>query len=226
MTVALNPLDAAPFILDPGVRVVVAGYTGRDEAEVRRHIDELAAIGVAPPPQVPMVYPMATELLTTAESLTVAGDNTSGEVEPVYIRHADDWYLGVGSDHTDRTLETVDIGASKQACPKPMGPVVAPIDDWAALDFDACQASSVVDGVTYQQGALAGLRGPSDLLKVLIGRDNTLADGDLVVFGGTLPLLDGTFVPGTGWQLSITLPDGTELSHSYTVTTKTEKGTH
>jgi hypothetical protein len=33
---------------------VVAGYTGRDAAAVQHHIDELAAIGVAPPPSVPM----------------------------------------------------------------------------------------------------------------------------------------------------------------------------
>lgn len=218
MTVTLTPIGGTPFTLDPDVQVIVAGYTGRDETEVRHHIDELAAIGVAPPPKVPMVYPMPTELLTTSETLTVTGDNTSGEIEPVFVRHGGKWFLGVGSDHTDRTLETVDIGESKQACPKPIGSRVTAVTDWAAFDYDACQATCTVDDAIYQKGCLTGLRRPDDLLKILIDRDDDLAAGDLVVYGGTLPLIDGAFVPGVDWTLSITLPDGTELTHSYTVT--------
>lgn len=220
MTVTLTPIGAESFTLDPAVQVIVAGYTGRDEAQVRQHIDELAAIGVTPPPRVPMVYPMPTELLTTTATLTVAGDNTSGEVEPIYIRHAGNWYLGVGSDHTDRTLETVDIGQSKQACPKPIGAQVVPIADWESFNYDACHATSTVDGTIYQRGPLAGLRRPEQLLATLIDRDDRLVGGDLVIFGGTLPLIDGKFVPGANWTLAITLPGGTELTHSYTVNAK------
>lgn len=220
MTVTLSPIGAGSFSLAPDVRVIVAGYTGRDEGQVRHHIEELAAIGVTPPPEVPMVYPMPTDLLSASTEVTVAGDNTSGEVEPVYIRHDGQWYLGVGSDHTDRTLETVDIGESKRACPKPIGPTIAAVADWASFDYDACEAASTVDDTTYQQGMLSGLRRPDELLAILLGRDRQLADGDLVVFGGTLPLLDGTFVPGSAWSLSLTLPDGTELTHTYTVKTK------
>ena len=217
-TVTFEPIDAEAFSLDPDVRVIVAGYTGRDEAQVRHHIEELAAIGVAPPAEVPMVYPMPTGLLTTATEFPIAGDNTSGEVEPVYIRHHGQWYLGVGSDHTDRTLETVDIGDSKRACPKPVGQQVTRITDWAGFDFDACQAASTVDGVVYQGGSLSGLRRPEALIDVLVGRDPSLVSGDLVVFGGTLPLLHGTFVAGAVWTLGITLPEGIELTHTYAVT--------
>src|SRR5690606_30439461 len=45
-------------------RAIIAGYTGRDRASVQAHIDELAAIGIPPPPQVPMFYPIPRELLT------------------------------------------------------------------------------------------------------------------------------------------------------------------
>lgn len=213
----LNPHGGEPITMTD-YRVIVAGYTGRDEAQVRHHIDELAAIGVPPPPQVPMLYPMAGDSATTAEQVSVAGDNTSGEVEPVYVRHRGRWYLGVGSDHTDRTLETVDIGDSKQACPKPIGPDVVAVDDWAQFDWDACQASSRVDGKPYQSGSLAGLRRPDDLLAVLADRLTDLGDGDLICFGGTLPLIDGVFVPGTEWDLEIVLPQGHTLRHRYTTT--------
>jgi hypothetical protein len=219
----LKAIGAAPITLDPQVRVVVAGYTGRDEAAVRNHIDELAEIGVTPPPQVPMVYPMPVELLSTAADIEVTGANSSGEVEPVYIRAGGNWYFGVGSDHTDRTLETVDIGESKRACPKPVGARVIPVADWVSFDFDNCRASCTVDGKLYQQGALAGLRRPDALLELLTGRQPELADGDLVVFGGTLPLIDGQFIPGKTWELSITLPGGVTLSHRYRATIRTHE---
>ena len=52
-TVALTDFD-----------LVVAGYTGRDEASVKKHIDELAAIGVAPPETVPAFYELPASLAT------------------------------------------------------------------------------------------------------------------------------------------------------------------
>ena len=36
--------------------LIVAGWTGRDEAALRHHIEELAAIGVPRPSSVPVFY--------------------------------------------------------------------------------------------------------------------------------------------------------------------------
>jgi Protein of unknown function (DUF2848) len=221
MTLTLYPVGATEPVLLTGFRSIVAGYTGRNEEQVRHHIDELAAIGVAPPPQVPMLYPMPDGAVTTAAEVTVSGDNSSGEIEPVLIRVAGRSYLGIGSDHTDRSLETVDIGESKRVCPKPIGVQVLSVDDWSAFDWDACRARSWVDGVLYQDGPLAGLRRPDNLLAIVADRLADLADDeDFVCFAGTLPLLDGTFVPGSQWELELALPDGRTLRHTY----RTQKG--
>jgi hypothetical protein len=221
MTLTLYPADSSDPLALNGFRCIVAGYTGRDEAQVRHHIDELAAIGVAPPPQVPMLYPMPDGAATTGADITVPGDNSSGEIEPVLIRHGGRCYLGVGSDHTDRTLETVDIGESKRVCPKPIGVNVVAVDDWSQFDWDTCRARSWVDGALYQDGLLAGLRRPDNLLAIIATRLTDLADDeDFVCFAGTLPLLDGTFVPGVAWDLELTLPDGQSLRHTY----RTQKG--
>ncbi|MGV9674020.1 DUF2848 family protein [Nocardia sp. NPDC003482] len=208
-------LDSGEILRFAGARALVAGYTGRDEAAVRHHIAELAAIGVAPPENVPMLYPVATATVTTAAATPVPSADTSGEVEPVLLRHRGRYFLGVGSDHTDRALETVDIGESKRACAKPLGATVVEIGDWARFDWDACRARSWVDGRLYQDGTLAALRAPGDLLAVVaerIGDDG----GDLVCFAGTLPLLDGRFTPGHRWDLELVLPDGRALTHTYT----------
>ncbi|TDD85919.1 DUF2848 family protein [Actinomadura rubrisoli] len=197
-------LDCAPRHL------IVAGYTGRDERATRAHIEELAAIGVPEPPTVPAFYRLDPALLTTEPAIAVDGGNTSGEVEPVLIRHRGRHYLGVGSDHTDRDIERADVGAAKAACPKPLGDrVVALPDD---TSWDAIRVESSVDGRRYQSGRLSALRTPADLLGRLAGALGDL-DGDLVVFAGTLPLLDGAFVPGSRWRLALTVDTTTLTCH-------------
>ena len=146
-----------PVLVEPTLLVI--GYAGRDEASVRHHIDELAAIGIAPPPNVPMVYELPAELVTTDELLAVHGARTSGEVEPVLVRAAGAWHLAVGSDHTDRELEAVDVRDSKAACPKPLSRTAIRLDRDPAtggLDdaWDAIEVTSEIDGVAYQRGTL------------------------------------------------------------------------
>jgi 4-hydroxyphenylacetate 3-monooxygenase len=196
-------------------RLIVAGYTGRDEGAVAKHIAELADIGVPPPATVPAFYDLDPALLTTQAVVGVGSADTSGEVEPVVLRLGGRHYLAVGSDHTDRELEKSDIPGSKAACPKPIGEnVVALPDDLDGFDWDSVGATSEVDGEPYQRGALAALRTPGDVLARLAA---ALPDteGDLVLFGGTLPLLTGRFVFGRSWKLRLTLPDGQVLAHTY-----------
>lgn len=60
------------------------------------------------------------------------------------------------------------------------------------------------------------LRRPEDLLQRL---QATVGDsgGDLVVFGGTWPLLHGEFIFGRRWRVQLELADGRVLNHCYEV---------
>ena len=203
-----------PLALHPA-RLIVAGYTARDEAAVTRHIEELAAIGVPPPASIPTFYDLDPALLSSGPRIEVAGDATSGEVEPVLVRHAGTYFLGVGSDHTDRALERGDVGTAKAACPKPVGVAVEEIGpDPSIPEWDAIEARSEVDGVPYQAGPLSVLRHPAEVVERMTARLGEIA-GDLVMFCGTLPLLGGTFVHGRTWSLSLRLPTGAQLTHTY-----------
>jgi 4-hydroxyphenylacetate 3-monooxygenase len=216
--IRLTVLGPGPAISLRPRHLVIAGFTGRDEAAVAEHVSELAAIGVPVPPAVPCFYPLDATLLTVAGEVEVSGANTSGEAEPVLIRRGGRWYLAVGSDHTDRDLERSGIAESKAACPKPVSREVAAlpgsVDD---VDWDGIELSSAVDGRPYQRGTLAALRRPADLLARLAADPGTPAtdDGDLVLFCGTLPLLGGEFVAGTAWQLTMRIPGGITLDHRY-----------
>src|SRR5690606_41751244 len=86
-------------------QLVIAGYTARDHDALRAHVNELAAIGIPAPESVPSFSPTPAGLLTHSAEITVAGARTSGEAEPVLVRHDGRLYLTVGSDHTDRDLQ-------------------------------------------------------------------------------------------------------------------------
>lgn len=212
---AFDVVGTAERLVLDDFRLVIAGYTGRDEAAVKAHIDELAAIGVPAPASVPSFYPLDRSLVTQAEAIEVRGGNTSGEVEPVLVRSRGRLYLAVGSDHTDRDIERDSVAESKAACPKPVSSsVIALADD---IDWDAVAVSSTVDGGQYQMGTLRSLRIPTSVLG-LYDREADDAGGDVVMFGGTLPIIGGEFVAGTSWGLSLEVPGMGAIEHSYRVT--------
>src|SRR3954466_2476535 len=101
--------------------LIVAGWTGRDEAALNHHIEELAAIGVPRPSSVPVFYRNAVSNVVQTDRLEVLGPDTSGEVEPVIVALSDGLWVGLGSDHTDRKAEAMGIALSKQLCGKVLG---------------------------------------------------------------------------------------------------------
>ena len=199
-------------------RTIIAGYTGRDQRAVRAHIEELAEIGVEPPPRVPMFYEVDATLLSTDPVIEVDGTRTSGEVEPVLVCASGRTYLGVGSDHTDREMETRGVAESKAAAPKPLGEHLLEIDPDTRW-WDDVRVSCRVDNQPYQQGQLSQLLSPRQLLNRLAD-NGTPVTGDAVMFCGTFPLLTGEFVYGSSYQLELHTPDGASLTHTYHVKTR------
>jgi Protein of unknown function (DUF2848) len=170
--------------------LIVAGWTGRDEAALRHHIEELAAIGVPRPSSVPVFYRNSALNVTQASRLEVLGPDTSGEAEPVVVAHAGRLWLTVGSDHTDRKAETMGIALSKQLCAKPVGRELWLLEDvvghWEQLRL---RAFATIDGrrVAYQEGTLAGMRTPADL----IARYGAALSPGTMLFCGTLAAIGG-----------------------------------
>src|SRR5688572_11867997 len=110
-------------------QLVIAGWTGRDPAAVEKHVRELEVIGVPRPKRVPIFYRVSASLLTTADEIQVVGEDSSGEVEFVLLSMPGGLRIGVGSDHTDRKVETSGITLAKQVCSKPVS-----ADHWSYDD--------------------------------------------------------------------------------------------
>lgn len=165
----------------------IAGWTGRDPSSIQHHIDELAAIGVPPPKQVPTLYRVASSLLTTGPAIEAIGDQSSGEVEFCLFNVDEQLYVAVGSDHTDRALERHDVALSKQVCAKPVSRDCWRFDEVEAhWDRLLLRSFATTDGVErlYQDGAVSTLLHPRQLLSKI---EMPFRHGHLL-FGGTVPV--------------------------------------
>jgi len=110
-------------------QAVIAGWTGRDPVARDRHIAELEALGIARPATAPIYYRVSARRLTQEDSIEVCGDQSSGEVEFVLIAWQGRIFVGLGSDHTDRKVESYSVSVSKQMCDKPIAPVLWELED-------------------------------------------------------------------------------------------------
>jgi hypothetical protein len=183
-------IDFAP------ARVIIAGYTGRDQEEVRAHVRELAAQGIPAPAEVPTIFRTTLDRLTVADEIEVVGERSAGEAEVVLLVKGEEIWVGVGSDHTDREIEKIDIPASKQVCPKPVSKEVWRYADvrerWDDLILRSWVGESGREQL-YQEGRMGSLLRPEDLLALLRSRLGKLVAG-AAVYTGTIPLIGGAFV--------------------------------
>lgn len=172
--------------------LVIGGWAGRDKAAMEHHIVELEALGVKRPASTPVYYRVAAARLTTAPVIEDVGANGSGEVEAVLFACGGKTYVGVGSDHTDRQVETYGISVSKQVCDKPIAATVWPYEEVAGhWDELILRSYAVIDGERqkYQEGPVSGLLAPADLIRGF-SESGELPEGT-ALYGGTMPAIGG-----------------------------------
>lgn len=172
--------------------LILAGWTGRDEASVRGHIEELGHLGVPAPSSYPLLYRVSASLVGQTDSLEVLGPHTSGEIEYVVVAMDDGLWVTVGSDQTDRVAEVHGVALSKQLAGKVLGDTLWRLDEIEAhFDQLMLRAHVVIEGkrVLYQEGALGLIRTPRDLI-ARFGDGKGLPAGT-VLMSGTLNAIGG-----------------------------------
>ena len=196
---------------------VIAGWTGRDQAAVEKHIKELEVLGVKRPATTPIFYRVAASRLTTDDSIEVMGSASSGEVEFVLLQWQGRLWIGTGSDHTDREVEAYGVTVSKQMCEKPLAPQFWAFDDVAAhWDELMLRSHATIAGkrTLYQEGSVATMRHPEDLIARYA--KSGLAEGTLM-FCGTLAVLGG-LRPAEHFEFELEDPvRGRKIHHGYSV---------
>ena len=172
--------------------LVIAGWAGRDTEAQEHHIRELEALGVARPAATPTYYRASASRVTTNGVIEATGTGSSGEVEPVIFAHGGTLYVGVGSDHTDRKVETYSVTVSKQMCDKPVAATVWPFEEVADHWDELILRSHIVENgarVLYQEGPVSALLDPRETIAGYC-ENGVLPDGT-ALFCGTVPAIGG-----------------------------------
>ena len=198
-------------------QLILAGYTGRDQESVRRHIEELSQQGVPVPKRVPELYTVNPMSLQVGGTIWANDGTSSGEVEYVLLIGKDDLFVTVGSDHTDRGLEALSVERSKQIYPKVLGREVWRVSqlmkEWDELILRSFVTEDETDH-EYQSGTLGAFITAKNL-QDLIGP--TVQPGT-VIFSGTVPLIDGQVRYGSRFIGELASPNGKVLARcSYNI---------
>lgn len=176
-----------PLVMEVS-KLDITGYTGRDIEAVKQYVAKLEAEGIAAPPRVPMVFDVGVDRIVSHDNIEVTGAESCGEVEFVLLVAEDGIHVTVGSDHTDRALETKSIPLSKQVVPK----IVATeawrleevIDHWDQLELSSFVG---VERRPYQRMGVDFFLPPDQILALSEAAVGT------VIFGGSASSLDGGF---------------------------------
>jgi hypothetical protein len=199
---------------------VVAGWTGRDQAAVEKHIKELEELGVKRPATTPIFYRCSVARITTGDTIEAVGTQSGGEVEFVLLQHDGKLWVGTGSDHTDREVEKFGVTVSKQMCDKPIATTFWPFDEvvphWDKLILRA-HVTENGKRALYQEGAVTAMRDPADLMS-RYATSGKLAEGTLM-FCGTLAAKGGVR-PTERFEFELEDPVlGRRIGHAYSVKT-------
>lgn len=199
---------------------IIAGWTGRDPAAVEKHIAELEVIGVKRPASTPIFYRVSASRLTTDQEIEATGGRSSGEVEFLLVQAGGRLWVGVGSDHTDREVETYGVTVSKQMCDKPVANRLWLFDDvvghWDKL---VLRSFAVESGqrTLYQEGSVTTMLAPQDLIR-RFAREGVLPDGTAMLCG--TPATHGGIRFAERFEFELEDPAlGRTLRHGYAVRT-------
>jgi Protein of unknown function (DUF2848) len=188
-----------------------AGYTGRDQAEVARHVAELAELGVPAPATTPALYPVSPYLAAQTDVVPVQHERTSGEAEWALVVSGpdpEDVLLTVACDHTDRALEVHGVAWSKNASLDVLGRrawrLVDVEDHLDRLRLRAWVHAGDGPGTLVQDAPLAALLPPAYWLDALRARG--LATPGTVLLSGTVAMVPGVDQFARRWSVRLEDP--------------------
>lgn len=203
-------------------RMVNAGYTGRNQDGVRKHIEELKREGIPAPDSTPTAYEVITKLIYFDDEIEVIGEKTSGEAEFVLLCSDKGVYVGVGSDHTDRELESISIIKSKQVCPNVLSNRVWDLKDvqkdWDEIILRSWVKNDPGEKILYQEAPLAALLSPEDLMKFIRNKIDDKNLNGVMIFSGTVAIIPEKIIFGNYFETELYNPiNRKRLSSTYRV---------
>ncbi len=203
----INRRQGSQDLIFSADHLVCSGWVGKDQKALQAHIEELGKLGIPGPDRIPIYMNFSTYLLTTDDEISVVSSQSSGEIEYVLLCKGEEIWVTVGSDHTDRDVETKSIPGSKQMYAKWLAPECWPYlevkDHWDKLVL-RCWVHKDSQKTLYQEAPLASILGPEELLDKMPNRGGIKGKG-FVLYSGTIATASG-LIYGDSYELEMEDP--------------------
>ena len=173
-------------------KMLNGGFTGRNQEEVQKHVDELKAKGIGAPDETPCFFPVFRDLITQEDIIDCLSDSGhTPEAEFVMLCTQDDIYITVGSDHTDRDLEKDSIPKAKQIYPNIIGQKVWKYSEikehWDDIELKSwIKDPDSGEIILFQDTKLSAMLTPDDLLEEAKKTAELDSLDGLVILSGTV----------------------------------------
>ena len=190
-------------------KMVNAGFAGRNQNSVNKHIEELKKEGIPTPEHTPTIYPVSPNMITQDSTIYVLDGRTSGEAEFVLMINDDQVYVGAGSDHTDRDLEMTNISKSKQIYPNIISKDIWLLDDIQDTWDQLLLRSWVIAGKErklYQEARLSALFTPDSLMNFVKSKLKDNSMHGFLIYSGTVSVLSEKIIFGEGFEVELLNP--------------------
>lgn len=176
-------------------RMVNGGYCGRNQDEIRKHMEEVRQLGSTEVfDEIPVFFPGGQRSYYVAGRDRSHWESKLGEGEFGILIEKNRIYIAAASDHTDRDLEKKTILKSKQITPNILSKEVWDYEDVKDHWDEITMRAWVKEGgekKLFQETKLAALLTPDDLIEFVKKRTQTDDLGGMVILSGTVGAIKG-----------------------------------
>lgn len=169
-------------------RLLLTGYSGRDEADIAAHLAEMASLGVAGPDTVPVFHPAMSCLLTQGDTVEAVGPDSRPEIEFVLFEVNGARFVTLGNDQFDLATEQhCSAVKSKSLCQK-----LVARNAWLLSQVSGHWDELVLElrsGATLLQSSAVSAILPPDRLMADAMRQRGFRRERGMLFSGTVPML-------------------------------------
>lgn len=174
-------------------QVLLAGYAGREPADVEAHAAEMLKLSVPVPHRFPVFYRVMPCLLTQSGTVDVVGSDTYPEVEYVLFSWKGRRYVTVGNDQFDLVVERHGWWErSKNLCQKIVADMAWPLAE-VSSHWDELVLELWANEQLLQRGSVKKLLKPEGLLD-LAWRGEEIEEESNLLFSGTIATLQNAEV--------------------------------
>lgn len=176
------------------VRLINAGYTGRNQEAVQKHVEELKSMGIPAPKRTPAFFPKDADRIQMGGEIHPLDEDCSSEVETVLLVTRDGWYITVGCDIFDYKVEGLQADKSKSLYPNFLAAKAWRYeeikDHWDQLVMRSWLGKERAQ--LYQEGTLEQIMTLEDMMEALKPFvEGGLVEGTVVSCGTLGCLVDG-----------------------------------